>query len=95
MAKIKRINVLSLGKLLAAINAVLGLIQGGLVTIGSMMGTDMSQGQIPANSLIQQFAIIYFPVLYAVGGFIGGVLTAFIFNNAVKFLGPLEVDLES
>jgi hypothetical protein len=94
MAKIKRINVLSLAKLLAAVNAVLGLIQGGLVTIGSIMGVDMSQGQIPANSMIQQFAIVYFPVLYAVGGFIGGALTAFIFNHAVKLFGPLEVDME-
>jgi hypothetical protein len=44
--------------------------------------------------MVQQFAIVYFPVLYAVGGFIGGILTAVIFNNAVKFLGPLEVDIE-
>jgi hypothetical protein len=94
MAKIKHINVLSLGKILAVINAVLGLIQGLLVTIGSMMGVDMSQGQIPANSLVQQFAIVYFPVLYAVGGFVGGLLTAVIFNHAVKILGPLEVDIE-
>jgi len=94
MAKIKRINVLSLGKLLAAVNMVLGLLQGLLVTIGSVMGVDMSQGQVPANGMIQQFAIVYFPVLFAVGGFLGGVLTAFIFNIAVKYLGPLEVDVE-
>jgi hypothetical protein len=94
MAKIKRVNVLSLGKMLAVINAVLGLIQGLMITSGSVMGVDMSQGQIPANSMIQQFAIVYFPVLYAVGGFIGGVLTAFIFNHAVRFIGPLEVDIE-
>jgi hypothetical protein len=94
MAKIKRVNVLSLAKLLAAVNAMLGLIQGLLVTLGSSMGVDMSQGQIPANSMMQQFALIYFPVLYAIGGFLGGALTAFIFNHAVKFLGPLEVDIE-
>ena len=94
MAKIKRINVLSLGKLLAVINAVLGLLMGFLVTAGSVMGIDMTQGQVPANSLIQKFAIIYFPVLYAVGGFLGGVLTAIVFNAAVKYLGPLEVDIE-
>ena len=94
MAKIKRINVLSLGKLLAVINAVLGVIQGLLVTLGAGMGVDMSQGQVPANSLIQKFAFIYFPVLYAVGGFLGGVLTAYIFNQAVKLFGPLEVDIE-
>jgi hypothetical protein len=94
MAKIKRVGVLSLAKLLAVVNAVLGLIQGLLVTLGSSMGVDMSQGQMPANSMVQQFAIIYFPVLYAVGGFVGGALTAFIFNNAVKFFGPLDVDME-
>ncbi len=94
MAKIKKVHVLSLAKLLAVVNAMLGLIQGILVTIGSTMGVDMSQGQIPANSMIQQFAIIYFPVLYAIGGFLGGALTAFIFNNAVKFFGPLEIDIE-
>jgi len=94
MAKIKHIHVMSLGKLLAVVNAVLGLIQGLLVTLGSTMGVDMSQGQIPSNSLIQQFAIVYFPLLYAVGGFVGGILTAYIFNNAVKLFGPLEVDIE-
>jgi hypothetical protein len=94
MAKIKRIGVLSMARLLAVVNAVLGLIQGLLVTIGASMGVDMSQGQLPANSMIQQFAILYFPVLYAVGGFVGGALTAFIFNNAVKLFGPLDIDLE-
>jgi hypothetical protein len=48
MAKIKSINVLSLGKILAVVNAVLGLIQGLLVTVGSMTGVDMSQGYGPA-----------------------------------------------
>jgi hypothetical protein len=94
MAKIKNVQVLSLAKLLAVINGVLGFIQGLMVTVGSVMGVDMSQGQVPSNSMTQQFAIVYFPVLYAVGGFIGGALTAFIFNKAVKFFGPLEIDIE-
>jgi hypothetical protein len=94
MAKIKRVHVLSLGKLLSVVNAGLGLIQGVLVTIGSTMGVDMSQGQIPSNSMIQHFAIIYFPVLYAVGGFLGGIVTAVLFNQAVKWFGPLDIDIE-
>ncbi len=94
MAKIKRVNVLSLGKLLAIINAVLGLVMGFLVTVGALTGVDMSQGQVPADSLIQKFAIIYFPVLYAVGGFLGGILTAAVFNLAAKYFGGLEIDIE-
>ena len=94
MAKIKRVNVLSLGKFLAVIYAALGFLMGLLVTLGSMVGIDMSQGQVPSNSLIQKFAIIYFPVLYAVGGFLGGTLTALVFNGVSKYLGGLEVDIE-
>ena len=95
MAKIKRVNVLSLGKLLAVINAALGLVMGSLVTVGSLTGVDMTQGQVPADSLIQKFSILYFPVLYAIAGFLGGVLTALAFNLAAKYLGGLEIDIES
>lgn len=94
MAKIKRVNVLSLGKMLSIINAALGLAMGLLVTIGAMTGVDMSQGQVPVGSLIQKFSILYFPVLYAVAGFLGGVLTAVMFNFAAKYFGGLEIDIE-
>ena len=94
MAKIKRVNVLSLGRMLAIINAVLGFMMGLLVTLGSFAGVDMSQGQVPAGSLVQRFAIIYFPVLYSVGGFIGGVVTALIYNAATKLFGGVEIDIE-
>lgn len=94
MAKIKRVNVLSLGKFLAIINAALGLVTGLFVTLGAMAGVDMSQGQVPPDSLVQKFAIIYFPVLYSVVGFLGGALTAVVFNMAAKAFGGLEVDIE-
>jgi hypothetical protein len=33
---------------------------------------------------------IFFPILYAVGGFIGGIVFAFIYNLVAKWTGGIE-----
>ena len=38
--------------------------------------------------------VIIFPVMYAVMGFIGGIIAAFIYNIVAKIVGGIEVEVE-
>jgi len=38
--------------------------------------------------------VIIFPVMYAVMGFIGGIIAAFIYNIVAKMVGGIQVEVE-
>jgi hypothetical protein len=39
-------------------------------------------------------AVVLLPILYGVFGFIGGVISAFFFNLAAKYVGGLELEVQ-
>lgn len=41
------------------------------------------------------FALIVFPIVYGIGGFIAGVIGAFIYNLAARVTGGLEITLDN
>lgn len=92
---LKKIGVFSLGKILGAIYAVMGLIFGAIMTLlsfgtGSMMGNEGAA----AGMAFGVGSIIIFPIIYAIMGFIGGIITAVIFNAVAGFTGGLEIEVE-
>ena len=104
MAKmlVKRVGVLSLAKLQAIIGVGLGLVIG--IPIGLIMmivgAAVMSQGEggVAGGGMsvgLGLFYIILLPVMYGIGGFIFGVITALIYNVAAGFLGGLELEMEN
>lgn len=56
-----------------------------MAVIGSRSG--------PAATLGGAFFAILFPVMYAVGGFIGGIIAAAIYNLVAKWTGGLEFEV--
>lgn len=93
---IQRIGVLSLGKIVGALYGGLGLIAGAFLTLFSLFGLLFSMG----NRLGQQEmallgigAIVFLPLLYGALGFIGGVLSAVIYNFAAGVVGGLELEV--
>ena len=99
---IKRIGVMSLAKLMAVTYAAIGLIFGGFVALfgllggGAMMaaGADdagMGSGIMAGMGLL---AVIVLPIFYGVLGFIGGALSAFVFNLAAGWIGGLELEVQ-
>ena len=96
---IQRIGVLSFGKIGGALYGALDLIFGAIVSLISLFGAAFSQaaGDQPGGQIIAMFfgigAIILFPLFYGVMGFIGGVISALIYNLAASVVGGLELEV--
>ncbi len=82
---IKKFGVISAGKMLAAILAVMMFVVGLITGVISI-----TQGQILTGVII----ILLAPIIYAVIGFITGVLWAFVYNIVAKKIGGLQVEIE-
>lgn len=94
---IKRIDALSAGKISGIIAAAIGLIAGLLFLLfGSMIAGLASQQE--GSGLLAMgggiAGVILLPILYGVFGFIGGVIQAFIYNLAARFVGGLRIETE-
>jgi len=93
MARLKRIEPLSLAKLQAIIMAIFGFIGGVFIAIfGSTSAA--TQGMPAAGVLLGVGAIIFFPIIYGIMGFISGALAAIIYNAAAKKVGGIEFEIE-
>jgi len=92
---IKSVGVLSVGKVMGCIYAVFGLIAGGLFSLISLAGAAIggqNQGG-PAALFFGVGAIIFFPILYGVMGFIAGIIGSALYNLIASLIGGIEVEL--
>jgi hypothetical protein len=91
---IKRIAPLRAGIMLAIVYGILGLVVIPFFLLMTAFASQMPQNQrVGVLALGTGFAI-FVPIFYAVIGFIGGVLGAFVYNLAAKWVGGFEVDVE-
>lgn len=94
---IQRIGVYSLGKIVGALYAGLGLIAGAFLTLFSLFGLVVSTGDGFGQQDIAIFfglgAIIFLPLFYGILGFVGGLLSAVIYNFAAGVVGGLELEV--
>jgi hypothetical protein len=98
---IRRIGVLSLAKMSAAIHGAIGLVLGAFFALASLLGGAIGQamGDAAAPRIVAMLfgfgAIIFLPLLYGAMGFVMGALGAFVFNVVAKLAGGLELEIES
>jgi len=93
---LRRFGVLSLGKFMAVLYAIIGLIFGVLFALVSLIGGGMVGGDSGAMGMLGGFgllSIVIFPVLYAIIGFIAGLIGGLLFNLTAKVSGGIEMDL--
>lgn len=95
---LRRIGVLSLAKVLAVIYAGIGLVVGGMLSmfavLGGIAGASRDAASGVVGLLIGVGAIFFAPIFYGVMGFLGGLLTAALYNGASSLMGGLELDLD-
>jgi hypothetical protein len=102
--RIRKLGVLSVAKMYAAIMLVISLLisipYGLIVIIYALFGAGMLQGNaalaIGGGGVVLGIAImIGVPIMYSLMGFIGGAIGAFLYNIFSSFVGGIEVEVES
>jgi hypothetical protein len=86
----KRINhvaPLQLGIVLAALYGAISLLIVPFLILASVLAPSGTKG-------LPIVFIIVFPVLYAIAGFLGGIIAAAIYNLIAKWTGGIELTLE-
>jgi hypothetical protein len=103
MARLKKINVLSLAKLQAVILAIAGLIAGilysfggfiidVLVSIGWVSPVTASTPGLSFGTVLAFGALIVMPVLAAIVGFLAGAIGAYLYNIFGRWFGGMDLD---
>lgn len=94
---VRRMDVWSTARLSLVVYALVGLVFGVFwaVLMGSMgsMGWPGAGPMGAANPTVALFAVIAPPVFYAVAGFVGGAIMAFLYNLVAGWVGGIELDL--
>lgn len=96
---LRRIQPVSCAKVSGLVYALVGLLMGGLFALislaGAGFGAMMSDaGATWMSTFFGVGALVAFPLFYGVMGFIGGLITALIYNGAAHVAGGIEVELE-
>ncbi len=98
ITRLKRVGVVSSGILMGAGGAVMGLLAGGIFFLISLAGVgaaaNAGNGPDPAAAFIGMGvgAIFILPIMYGIGGFIAGIIYAFIYNVLAGMTGGLEME---
>ena len=98
MIQVKRLGVLSLGKMLGLLYALLGFIIGLIFSCVSLVGSVAMISELGGEGafglLFGIGSIVLFPIFYGVIGFIAGLLVAFLYNIIARFVGGIEIYTE-
>jgi hypothetical protein len=92
---ITRIGPLSVAKVAGTLYTAIGLIVGAMVSLISMAGgfaANTSEGAGVA-ALMGVGAIVFFPILYGVMGFIATLIMAALYNVIAGAVGGVEMDV--
>lgn len=102
--RVKRVGVLSFAKMLGVVWACLGLIIGviyGLIfmVFGAALMASGGRGNEAAVGGVSGIVVglvmmVGIPIFYGVMGFIGGAISAVVYNVAAGFVGGVELGLE-
>jgi len=92
---LKSVGVLSVGKVFACLYALLGLIFGGLVLLFTLASVAIGgKNAEPAAAFVGVMMFFCLPIGYGLVGFIGGAITALLYNLVAAFAGGIEMELQ-
>ena len=98
---LRRIGVLSLGKVLPVLYALPGLIGGAVFAIVSLLGAAVGAANSQASdAFVELFvdfgSVIFMPIFYGVLGFdfVIGLTGASLYNGISCLIGGIEIELE-
>jgi hypothetical protein len=94
MVVLRSVGVMSVAKVSAVLMAIAGLIEGIVFAgLGTMIGSLAEGTPMVALGAFGFMAIIMFPIGGAISGFIGGAISAVLYNLVAGKIGGIEMDL--
>ncbi len=95
MAKLTKVGVLSLGKVMGFLYGLIGLIFGVISAFFVVVGQVVSQAEGGGVSIIvATILVVVLPAFYGAVGFLFGLLSAWLYNLVARFIGGLEIEIE-
>lgn len=95
--RIRKIDILSAGKVVGIIYLIIGIFAGLFLSIAPRMGYGMMNAGYSSafgSMMYGGAGIILFPILYGVGGFLAGIISAFLYNIIVGWIGPIIIETD-
>jgi hypothetical protein len=92
--RIKRIAPFQLGKMLALLYGIVGLLAIPFLLFMATMSAQLPPEQRGPLMAMGAGAALFAPILYAMVGFISGIIGAVIYNVVAKWVGGIEVEVE-
>lgn len=96
MTVIRSVGILSAGKVMGCIQALVGLIAGAFFSLFALAGAALGGGQNAGVGAVVfgAGAIILIPMFYGVLGFITGIIGGALYNAVAGFAGGLEIRMD-
>jgi len=97
MKEIKKLDIISCAKIHAVVLAIFGLIVGLFIGAFSSLISSFSDDADEVGFKFKSFglfSIIIFPIIYAIAGFIGGLITGAIYNLVAGWVGGIKIELK-
>lgn len=91
---VKRVDVWSVARMLAAIQACFGLLVGAFVTLIALVGFGAAGGDEIVPRVVGMAAVFVLPIFYGLMGAAVGALTAVIYNVFAGVLGGVRLEIE-
>jgi len=101
VTRLRHISVVQFALVAAVLYALIGIIIGlawwlviSPIMMAGMKGSGVSAPGMAAMTGIGFFAILVFPIMYGIIGFIAGLLYAALYNLAARWTGGFELTLD-
>jgi hypothetical protein len=95
MHVIKSVGVLSVAKMMGLIQACLGVVLIPFFLLIGLAGTLAGRQQSPFAGMVGLVFAFCMPIFYGVLGFIMGAIGAALYNLFAKWIGGIEVQVQS
>lgn len=92
---IKSVGVLSVAKIMGLIYACLGLIFIPFFLLIGLLGSLAGKQEAPFAGMIGMVFAFLMPIIYGALGFIMGAISAALYNLFAKWIGGIEVQVQS
>jgi hypothetical protein len=92
---IKRVGPVSCARIVGILYAMFGVVTGAFFSIAALVGgfgPDPSESAFGA--MIGAGAVVTFPILYGMMGFVGTLIGAWLYNLLAASLGGIELDVQ-